>query len=119
MAKTKEVSYSYGRTINTGDFSSSRIDVSEVVELAEGDDREEEFQELRRRVIRRLIDDVKIIQDSKVEESKEKSYVAPTPPTLAPTVPLTMTTGAGGVAGYGGGGGGGHVDGKSWAGPSD
>lgn len=76
MAKTKEISYSYGRTINTGDFHSSRVDVSEVVELSEGDDRAAEFQELRSRVIKRLIDDVRIIQNSKKGDETKSAHSA-------------------------------------------
>lgn len=54
MAQTKEMTYSIGRTINNGNFNSTRVDVSETIVLEHGDDPVTEYNNLRARCIHRL-----------------------------------------------------------------
>ena len=54
MAKVKEISVTYARTVNLGNFESLRIEMGEVVALEKGDDemvfRAESFKTLKSEV---------------------------------------------------------------------
>ena len=57
MAKTKGMTYTVGATVNTGNYNSFRFDVSETVELEEGDNPEAVYGELRERCITKILNE--------------------------------------------------------------
>ena len=56
MARTKEMSFSIGMKINTGNYSNISFDVAETVELDKADDPAAVYNDLRARCIKRLIE---------------------------------------------------------------
>lgn len=52
--KTKSLTYSFGETVNTGNFNSVRVEFSITVDLEEGDDPNKIFIDLQQQVTSRV-----------------------------------------------------------------
>ena len=61
MAKTRSISYSYGHTVQKVQFEPVRVDVTEVIDLEEGDNYEEQRTKLRNRVIMAVEKDLEVL----------------------------------------------------------
>lgn len=61
MARMKEITVSKGTTLNTGNYTSVRIDVEMVVSLDEGDDWDVEYEKLSTKVQKKLDEEAREI----------------------------------------------------------
>ena len=64
MATLRTMRFALGRTVNLGNFNSTRVDYEEVVELDATDDHNAVYASIRERVYSRLYGECQAIVDS-------------------------------------------------------